>query len=376
MSTELERNSIALPQPVHILVADDELLIREILISKLTNLGYSCESCDSGKAALDLLKTGKHDLLLADLTMPEISGIELLKEALRIDPEIAVILIAAAKDIGTAVDALKDGAYDYITKPFSPQEVSTGVSLALEKRRLILENRSYQRTLEEKVASRTHQLKEALEHLHHTYHSTLVALGTALDSRDADSEGHSLRVTMYCSHLARCLGLTEGELRAIEQGALLHDIGKIGIPDELLRTRRRLDEAETILLQSYVEIGYRILSGIKFLHEAARIVLEHQESFDGTGYPCGLKGEKIHIGARIFALAAALESITSPGQSHSVKDFESARQEIRSLAGTRFDPKVVEAFLHIPAAEWECIRESVTSARRIGFAQPETRSRN
>jgi putative nucleotidyltransferase with HDIG domain len=370
MSTELDSNSRELPQPARILVADDELLIREILVGKLTNLGYGCESCDSGRAALDLLKTRKYDLLLADLTMPEISGIELLKQALQIDPEIAVILVTPAKDIGTAVAALKDGAYDYITKPFSPKEVSIGVSLALEKRQLILENRNYQRTLEEKVANRTHQLREALDHLHHTYHSTLVALGTALDSRDADSEGHSLRVTMYSTHLARNLGLNEGDQRAIEQGALLHDIGKIGIPDDLLRTRRKLTEVESAMVRSYVEIGYKILSEIKFLHEAAQIVLQQQESYDGTGYPCGLKGEKIHIGARVFALAAALDSITSPGQPQSAIDFEGAREKISSMAGTHLDPQVVEAFLQIPAAEWESIRESVISARRIGFVQP------
>jgi len=370
MSTEFDRNSRELPQLVRILVADDELLIREILVGKLTRLGYSCQSCDSGHAALDLLKTGKYDLLLADLIMPEISGIDLLKEALQIDPEIAIILLTPAKDIGMAVDALKDGAYDYITRPFSPEEVSIGVSRALEKRSLILENRNYQRTLEEKVASRTRLLREALDHLHHTYHSTLVALGTALDSRDEDLEGHSLRVTMYCTHLARRLGLTEAEQRVIEQGALLHDIGKIGIPDELLRTRRKLTKAESDLVRSYVEIGHKILSGIKFLREAAQIVLQQQENFDGTGYPCGLKGEEIHIGGRIFALAAALDGITSPGQSQSALGFESARRKIRALSGTRLDPRVVEAFLKIPAAEWENIREGVTSAHRIGFAQP------
>jgi putative two-component system response regulator len=277
-------------RPVRILIADDEVMVREILSRKLTGLGYACECCENGQLALDLLAGKTFDLLLADVLMPEIGGIALLKEVLGICPDIAVILVTSVVDIEVAVDALKHGAYDYITKPFSLEEMSISVSRALEKRRLLLENQNYQRTLEEQVASRTHQLKEALGVLEQTYHSTLVALSKALDSRDADSDGHSLRVTVYTTRLAQQLGIGESDIRVIEQGVLLHDIGKIGIPDELLRKPGELDENEWLLMRVHPEIGYRILTRIKFLKGAAQLVLHHHERYDGKGYPQGLMG--------------------------------------------------------------------------------------
>ena len=271
--------------PPRILIVGDEVISREILARKLTAQGYSCESCTNGQEAIDLLAGGKFDLVLADISMPEIGGGALLKEAMRVSPGIAVILVTSVIDIELAVDSLKDGAYDYITKPFSLEQVSISVSRALEKRRLLFENQNYQRTLEEQVASRTRQLEEALRVLKHTYRSTLVALSKVLDSRDADSDGHSLRVTVYTRQLAQGLNLSEPEIRVIEQGVLLHDIGKIGIPDELLRNPGNWAGTEYIQMRRHPEIGYRILSSIKFLRKAAQVVLHHHERYDGNGYP-------------------------------------------------------------------------------------------
>jgi putative two-component system response regulator len=285
-------------RPARILIADDEAILRDVLERKLLGLGYACESCENGREALALLARRKYDLVLADVLMPEMEGITLLKEALKICPDIAVILVTSVVNIEVAVGSLKDGAYDYITKPFSLEEVSISISRALEKRRLLMENRNYQRTLEERVASRTRQLQEALGVLQHTYHSTLVALSKALDSRDADSDGHSLRVTVFATRLAQQLGLSESETRTIKRGVLLHDIGKIGIPDELLRKPGQLSQSEWLLMQRHPEIGSRILSSIKFLKEAAQLVLHHHEQYDGNGYPQRLKGSEINLGAR------------------------------------------------------------------------------
>jgi putative two-component system response regulator len=351
-------------RPERILIVDEEAVAKDVLARKLRSLGYNCECCENSRDALVLLAGRKFDLVLADVLISGVEGTTLLKEAVRIHPDIAVILVASVVDIGVAVDSLKDGAYDFITKPFSLEEVSISVSRALEKRRLVLENQNYQRTLEERVASRTRQLKEALGVLEHTYHSTLVALSKALDSRDADSDGHSLRVTVYATRLARQLGMGEAEVRTIEQGVLLHDIGKIGIPDALLRKQGRLSHSEWLLMQKHPEIGYRILSSIKFLKGAAQLVLHHHEQYDGNGYPQQLKGDEITAGARVFAIADALDDLTSNRPFQTAVSFEAAIRKIEAMSGVQLDPAFVSEFLKIPSAGWEAVRQEVAATTR------------
>jgi putative two-component system response regulator len=348
-------------RPARILIAEDEAVLRDLLVRKLTGLGYACESCENGESALELLTGKPFDLMLADIFMPETGGVVLLKEVMRIRPDIAVILVASVVDIEIAVDALKHGAYDYITKPFSLEELSISVSRALEKRRLIKENQSYQKTLEEQVASRTYQLNEALATLKQTYHSTLVALSKALDSRESDPDGHSLRVTAYAARLAWQSGMSESEIRVVEQGVLLHDIGKIGIPDELLRKTEKLNENERALMWKHPKIGYNILTRIKFLKGAAQLVLHHHERYDGTGYPLGLKGENINLGARIFAVAEALEDFTSARASKPAMSFESAIREIEKMSWAELDPRIVEQFLTIPASVWKSMNKKIAA---------------
>ncbi len=171
-------------------------------------------------------------------------------------------------------------------------------------------------------------------------------------------------MTIYAVRLARQIGLREGELRVLEQAALLHDIGKIGVPDALLRKGESLTESEWVVMRKHPEIGFRILSGIKFLQHAARLVLQHHERFDGTGYPAGLKGEDIELGARIFAVADTLDCITSIRPFQAAFTFETARKEIELAAGTQLDPEVVAAFLEIPPDEWRAIRRGVTAKTR------------
>lgn len=345
-------------RPARILVSDNEVLGREIVSRRLTGLGYACECCESSQEALDMLACKTYDLFLADIMRYEKGGVDLLKEVQEICPNIAIILIASVVDIETAVDALKHGAYDYITKPFSVEDVSISVSRALEKRRLLLENKNYQKTLEAQVANRTNQLKEALGVLEQTYHSTLIALSKALDSRDADSDGHTLRITVYAARLARQLGISESDIRVIEQGVLLHDVGNLGIPDALLKKKDTLDEHEWLLMQEHPEIGYRILSRIKFLKEAAQLVLQHHEQYDGHGYPQGLKGEEINQGARIYAVANAFDSLTY-ARFFSVADFEDVCGDIKAMSGFQLDPRIVDRFLEISFEEWKELRRDI-----------------
>jgi response regulator RpfG family c-di-GMP phosphodiesterase len=356
-----------------ILIVDDEAILREILVRKLESLGCECECCASGRTAIDRLVDGRFDLVLADVLVPDIGGAGLLKEVMRVSPDIAVVLVTSVIDIEAAVAALKDGAFDYITKPFSPEQVSISVARALEKRRLLLENRNYQRTLEEQVSRRTRQLEQAVEVLQKTYHSTLEALSKALDSRDTGSDGRSLRVTVYARELARRLNLSPPDILIIEQGVLLHDFGKIGIRDELLHKPERLTEGEQLLLRQHPRIGYRILSNIKFLKDAAQIVLHHHERYDGKGYLQGLKGEQIHIGARIFAVADALDDLTSDSKSGPSRSFEAAVREIGKMSGAQLDPKIVTEFLQVPVSRWkELHRRIAARTRREALKNSET----
>ena len=273
--------------PSQVLVVEEETVTREILARKLSSLGYVCRCCPDPDTATRLLADEKFDLVITDLVVPGSGGFKSVREIAEVAPDTAIILITSVINVEVAVDALKDGAYDYITKPFSLEEVSISVARALESGDCCWRTESIRWPL--KSRSPAYQPAAGdLRVLHHTYHSTLVALSRALDSRDTGSDGHSLRVTVYAKRIAESLGLGGQQIRVIEQGVLLHDIGKIGIPDELLKKRGNLTERESVLMRRHPEIGYRILSSIKFLKEAAELVYHHHERYDGGGYPEGL----------------------------------------------------------------------------------------
>lgn len=345
------------PMPARVLIVDNEAIDREVLFRKLSGFGYLCAACADGGSALQLLARESYDVVLCSLTLVGMNGTNFLRQALQIRSDAAVVLVTEVTDVAGAVAYLKEGAYDYVVKPYSLEEVSVAVSRALERRRLIQENLEYERTLEQQVVGRTRELKQALDVLEQTYRSTLMALSTALDTREPDSYGHSRRVMMYSLKLAAAMGIEEPDLRAIEQGALLHDIGKLGIPDRLLRKAAVLAEDEWVLMRRHPEIGCRILSGIDFLQEAAQLVLQHQERYDGTGYPKGLRGKEILPGARILALADTLEAMTSNRPFQAGIPFEAARNQIAELAGNQLDPDLVATFLSLPVTAWTEIRE-------------------
>lgn len=360
----------ATPAPVErprLLLLDDAIPFGEILIRGLGAQGYACDRCENGADALNLLGSGRYDLLLAGEQRMGGAWDSFLLEAERRCPDIAVILLASEGNVEHAVASLKSGAYDYILKPCAPEEVCLSVGRAIEKRRLLIQNREYQRNLEEQVADRIRQLREALGILRHTYYSTLLALGTALDNREIDNDGHSLRVTLYSLRLARQIGLPAAEAEILEQGALLHDIGKLGVPDAVLRKGGNLEPADWALMKRHPEIGFRILSGIDYLADAARLVLQHHERYDGSGYPAGLKGDAIQLPARVFAVADVFDGMTTDHPYRPALTIEAARVAIRGLSRTQLDPEFVDAFLAVPSGDWEQIRSEARSRLRGGF---------
>jgi putative nucleotidyltransferase with HDIG domain len=270
-----------------------------------------------------------------------------------------VVMVTAMHDISIALNAIRNGAYDYLLKPFDREQLLATVRRALENRRLKLENRAYQTNLEALVTARTEQLRQAITTLERSYDITLEALGNALDLKDAETEGHSKRVTAFTIAIARAMGLSADQIRVIARGAFLHDIGKMAIPDAILRKPGALDTEEIAIMQEHCYRGYQILKRIPFLTEASEIVYAHQEKYDGTGYPRGLKGEQIPLGARIFSVADTLDAMTSDRPYRAKLPFSVAREEIQRWSGRQFDPQVVNTFLQMPENIWDDLRKGI-----------------
>ena len=335
-----------------ILVVDDEEAIREVISTLLDAQGFRCTTCVNGKVGLEAFRKDSYDLVLSDIVMPEMDGLKLLAELRLADPDVPAIMVTAMHDISIALEAIRAGAYDYILKPFEKDQLYLSVRRALEHRRLVMENRTYQSDLEQLVAERTRQLSIALQDLEQSYDYTLEALGGALDAKDAETEGHCQRVTAFTITIAKAMGVDNSLLRQIARGAFLHDIGKMGVPDQILRKPGPLTPEERAIMRRHCDIGYAVLERIPFLKEAAEIVLAHQEFYDGTGYPRGLKGEQIPLGARIFAVADTLDAMISDRPYRKALPISAARDEIRRFSGTQFDPQVVKIFLAQPEQLW------------------------
>jgi putative nucleotidyltransferase with HDIG domain len=348
-----------------ILVVDDEEAIREVVSTMLESKGYRCTAVSNGRAAQEQVKRSTPDLVLSDMIMPEMDGIKLLDWLREYDPEVPVIMVTAIHDISTALEAIRRGAYDYILKPFEKDQLFLGVGRALQHRRLVAENRSYQLQLEHQVEERTAELTRALGQLEQSYDDTLEALGSALDLKDAETEGHCQRVTAFTISIAKAMPVPAHYLAVLARAAFLHDIGKMAIPDGILRKPGPLTDDEKKIMRTHCEVGYNMLTRIPFLRDAAEIVLAHQEFYDGTGYPRGLKGDQIPLGARIFTIADSLDAMISDRPYRRALPMSHAREEIRRCSGTQFDPKVVEVFSTIPEEHWIDLREHLGSPFRL-----------
>ena len=353
-----------------VLVVDDEEAIREVVTTLLEAQGYHCVACGNGRIALDAFRNDTFDLVLSDIVMPEMDGLKLLSELRMDDPDVPVIMVTAMHDIAIALEAIRAGAYDYILKPFEKDQLYLSVRRALEHRRLVIENRTYQSDLEHLVAERTQQLSIALQDLEQSYDYTLEALGGALDAKDAETEGHCQRVTAFTITIAKAMGVDKALLRHIARGAFLHDIGKMGVPDSILRKPGPLTAEEREIMRRHCDIGYAVLERIPFLKEAAEIVLSHQECYDGSGYPRGLRGEQIPLGARIFAVADTLDAMISDRPYRKALPISAAREEIKRYSGRQFDPRVVEVFLAHPDSVWVALHDKIGDPFRLAQLEP------
>jgi response regulator RpfG family c-di-GMP phosphodiesterase len=274
-----------------------------------------------------------------------------------VSPHSSIVLLSERDSAEDAIKAFRAGAFDYLLTPFEAENVETAIARAFEQYETKCLKDRYQFHLENLAAERATEIDKALEEVESSYRITLKALVQALETRDFETHGHSERVVTFSLRLGHELGLEKESLRDLELGALLHDIGKIGVPDAILRKPAKLNEEEWEKMKLHPLHGQKILRNIEFLEGAAHIVAQHHEKWDGTGYPFGIRGEDIDIGARIFAVVDAFDAMVSDRVYRAGRPYQEALAELERCAGTQFDPLVVEAFKLIPKEDWEVLRE-------------------
>ena len=323
-----------------ILIVDDEAAIRQLLHRKLKSQGYQCEEAGTGDEALNKTRSKPAALIIMDIKMPGMSGIELLTKIKAEYPDIAVIMATAIAEIDTAVLCMKQGAYDYILKPFNLDEVALSIERALVKRRLELEIRDYQEHLEQKVRKQSKKIRNS-------FLNAVTALVYALEAKDKYTSGHSQRIAEISIAIAREMDLKQQDIDKIMLAGLIHDIGKIGVRASVLNKPDKLTEPEFQHVMAHSEIGEHILNPIVEDEQILKAVRNHHEHHDGTGYPDGLSGGQIPLGARILAVADAYDAITSERPYRKAMSIQKAFSILEECKGSQFDPEVVDAFFRI-----------------------------
>lgn len=353
------------------LVVDDEDQLRVILSRVMRGEGFRCIEASCANEALEQLRRHPVALMVSDLRMPGMDGMELMRRVREHYPDVAIVMMTGVPDVEDAVDCLANGAMDYLMKPFHLEEVRIRVAKAMDRRRLVLENRHYQERLKERVVAQASRLEEM-------FLAGVQALAEALELKDPYTRGHSVRVSQYSSILARALCLDEEVVRQIELGGHVHDIGKIGVREAVLNKTEPLTDEEYEHIMIHPLVGWRVLAPL--LGDAPialNIVRSHHERMDGRGVPDGLAGESIPFEARIVAVADAIDAMTS-GRPYRGNELtlEQALDELRRNAGTQFDPNVVAAVEQtMQAGELVLLPRNtgqfaaVTGGARIGLTQ-------
>lgn len=322
-----------------ILVVDDERTMRKVLCKKLLMEGYNCIEASDAEQALEQLKTNKVALVILDVMMPGRSGCDLLPEIKKLYPETAVIMATAMIDAKIVIDCMKNGAQDYICKPFDVNDLVLSVNRALEIKRLEMEVKEYHEHLEQKVAEQTNEIRN-------TFLGAIEALIFALEAKDKYTAGHSRSVSKISMDIGYKLGLSEGELEDLYWGSLLHDVGKIAVDPAIQNKPGRLTPEEYHHIMKHTSIGPHIVSPV-VNERVLEIIRHHHDRYDGAGHDQEISGEQIPLGARIVAVADAFDAMTSDRPYRLGTSTGEALEELRKCSGTQFDPDAVNAFLYI-----------------------------
>ena len=339
------------PRPERILVVDDEYWITEVILEHLSLEGFDAKMTNTSSEVMDLLERDPYDLVILDIYMPAPDGLTLLGQIRDKYPFLAVLMLTAFSDANTASKAMREGAYDYIVKPYQTSQLVSRIERALERSQLLRERDQAQQLLEQRVEEQTHtlraqskQLSQMLDRVLLTYRATLKALEATLDVRDQSAPGHCRRVSKLAVQLGTRMGIKGNELVSLEHGALLHDIGKLGIPDTILLKPGPLTESEWTVMRKHPEIGSDIVGHIDFLQDALPIIHHHHERYDGGGYPGNLKDKEIPLLARIFAVVDAFDAMTHQRPYNTVGDIKDVLDTLRQDKGKQFDPQIVDTF--------------------------------
>jgi response regulator RpfG family c-di-GMP phosphodiesterase len=353
------------PALVRVLYVDDEPSLCRAFARMFGSEADVCVSTTtSAQEAASLIERETFDVIVSDLRMPGMDGIELLTAARDKLPDARRLLVSGYADLDSAISAINHVGVDrLLTKPWNTHELMGAVRAAAEHARLVRENVAITAALRNKAEELATMNRELDRLVEERTSNLLTAMISALDLRDSETQWHSRRVGRYARRLAEEVGVHGRELDDIERGAILHDIGKIGVRDAVLLKPQALDALEWTEMRRHPALGFEILKGIAFLEPARLIPLQHQERWDGSGYPGGLKGEEISLGARVFAVVDTYDAITSDRPYRKASDYQTARAEIERCAGTQFDPRMVAAWLGVPAQVWHEIRQGLEDGR-------------
>lgn len=323
-----------------ILVVDDEEQIRMVISAILGMENYPVDVARDGEEALEKLTENDFSLVISDINMARMSGVELLESCRKQYPDLAVIMVTGVDDRDTAIQTLHLGAYGYVTKPFQANELIINVTNALRRRTLELDNRRHRLELENLVDERTIELVKARE-------ESILILSKAAEFRDDETAKHTIRIGFFCEMMARWMGKPESFCKLLRAAAPLHDVGKIGVPDSILLKPGKLTDEEFETIKSHCRIGYRILSEStsETFKMGAEIALNHHEKYDGSGYPNGLKAEEIPVSGRIVAVCDVFDALTHKRIYKDALPVEKALDIIEKGQGNHFDPEISGLFL-------------------------------
>jgi len=332
---------------VTVLVVDDEEPIRNALRKYLKHQQFEVFAAGSAEEALQQLRLHKITLMLSDIRMPGTSGVDLVPQALEIEPDLAILMLTAVNDATSAALCMQRGALDYLTKPIELADLGRAVHRAIKRREMLLENRHLNEWLKEEVTTRTAELQRERHRLERVSTATLEVLVNALEAKDPYLRGHSARVADLSANLATEMGLPEEVVDRVRMAGRLHDLGKIGTRDAVVNKEGPLTAEEFEHVKQHVIIGAQILAPLTHLGDVVSMVKSHHERSDGTGYPDGLRAEEIPLGGRIIAVAEVYDALTTARPYQDKMTPEQAVERMADLSGTVLDPKVYEALVSI-----------------------------
>jgi len=357
------------PQGVEILVAGLDRPAMQVIEACLPPPDYQCIWAPDSETAVELLCSSRFQLVLCDLRLPGRGGLEILQAGLALNPLAAFLMTSEPQDWSLAVEAMKRGAYDCLEKPFHPERLVRGIQEALERQQSRAEREMFLMLQEHALLERTRDLQNAVQKIEENRQAAVNLLAAMLAARESETNLHSRRVQAYSILLAERCGYDPGSRMQLNYGALLHDIGKIAIPDAVLLKQGKLTSAEIEVVRQHPVIGHRILAQVPGLEEAAGMVLSHHERMDGSGYPSGLRGEAIPLASRIFSIADTLDAIITGRVYRRPRTLADARREILRCTGTQFDPDLVGVLQAVPDEELTAARiqagEPLTSAPQL-----------